>query len=90
MWKAVRWAMHEELRQKKTGMQHTTVVWYGGSCTNKHKLLLGVPLYKMWTFLFERKVLQNLPWLQACLFTLNSLSMTPWVRQGLLVSVIGC
>ena len=30
-----RWSMHEEL-QRKTGLQHTTTVWYGGSYTNKH------------------------------------------------------
>ena len=22
--------------QQKTGLQHSTVVWYGGSCINKH------------------------------------------------------
>ena len=30
--------MHEALQQK-TGLQHTTIVWYGGSCTNKHDKL---------------------------------------------------
>ena len=30
--------MHEEPWQK-TALQHTTVVWYGGSCTNKHDKL---------------------------------------------------
>ena len=32
------WFMHEELQQK-TGLQHTTTVQYGGSCTNKHDKL---------------------------------------------------
>ena len=27
--------MHEE-PQQKTGLQHTTVVWYGDSCANKY------------------------------------------------------
>ena len=30
--------MHEELQQK-TGLQHTTTVWYSRSCTNKHDKL---------------------------------------------------
>ena len=30
--------MSEELRQK-TELQHTTTVWYGGSCTNKNDKL---------------------------------------------------
>ena len=34
----VRWSMREEPR-RKTALQHTTVVWYGGSCTNKHDKL---------------------------------------------------
>ena len=29
--------MREEL-QRKTALQHTTVVWYSGSCTSKHHI----------------------------------------------------
>ena len=35
----VRWYMHEESQQKKTGLQYTTTVWYGGSCTNQYNKL---------------------------------------------------
>ena len=31
-------AMHEELQQKM-GLQYIIMVWYGGSCTNKHDKL---------------------------------------------------
>ena len=34
----VRWFMCKEL-QWKMGLQHTTTVWYSGSCTNKHNKL---------------------------------------------------
>ena len=39
----VRWSMREEPR-RKTALQHTTVVWYGGSCTNKHDKLTDTPI----------------------------------------------
>ena len=31
--------VHAQITVVKTGLQHTTVVWYGGSCTNKHDKL---------------------------------------------------
>ena len=30
--------------QRKTGLQHTTVVWYRGSCTNKHDNLMDTSI----------------------------------------------
>ena len=35
--------MHEE-PQRKTELQHTTTVWYGGSCTNKHDKLMDTSI----------------------------------------------
>ena len=43
----VRWSMREEPR-RKTGLQHTTVVWYGGSCTNKHDKLTDTSIQVLW------------------------------------------
>ena len=43
----VRWSMSEE-PQRKTGLQHTTVVWYGGSCTNKHDKLTDTSIQVLW------------------------------------------
>ena len=43
----VRWSMREEPR-RKTGLQHTTVVWYGGSCTNKHDKLMDTSIQVLW------------------------------------------
>ena len=31
--------VHARRTAAKTALQHTTVVWYGGSCTNKHDKL---------------------------------------------------
>ena len=43
----VRWSMREEPR-RKTGLQHTTVVWYGGLCTNKHDKLTDTSIQVLW------------------------------------------
>ena len=32
-------AVHARITAAKMALQHTTVVWYGGSCTNKHDKL---------------------------------------------------
>ena len=37
------WSMHKEQRCK-TELQHTTVVWYGGSYTNKHDKLIDTSI----------------------------------------------
>ena len=39
MQKTVQGSMREELKQK-IELQHT-IIWYGGSCTNKHDKLMG-------------------------------------------------
>ena len=35
----MRTTSHAGRTAARTGLQHTTVVWYGGSCTNKHNKL---------------------------------------------------
>ena len=42
------WSMREE-PWRKMGLQHTTTVWYSGSCINKcYKLTDTVLPYKQW------------------------------------------
>ena len=53
--------MREELR-RKMGLQHTTVVWYGGSCTNKHDKLTDTSIQvlhnaEIFGFIYWRSIL---------------------------------
>ena len=57
----VGWSVHEE-PQRKTGLQHTTIVWYGGSCTNKHDKLMDTSIQvlsntKIFDFIYWRSIL---------------------------------
>ena len=80
-------SMHKQ-SQQKTGLQHTTTVWYGGSCTKKYGEVMDTSIQvlsntKIFSFIYWHSILgwYNQPCQEAWRQRLRSLhiwSIMPW------------